>query len=161
MSNRVVTSFLLIIVLLQTTSESWIIRSCTSKNSAVYVSNPLGDSGTPSIKDYIDLKMENQLNTVLNKIFDKIDSSAIALKKEIKEDIKEIKEDIKELKKDINDSKEKVSKDIDELKKENNDIKNKIDVGINTVTAVGVVLGAFGIANISNFISAFKSLFGL
>ena len=129
MSNRVVT-YLLIIVVLQTTSDSWMIRSCTSKNSAVYVSNPLGDSGTPSVKDYIDLKIENQLNTVLNKIFDKIDTSAReihnenkAFQEKVSKDIKEITEEIKELKKVI-------TEDIDKIKKENNDIYLIFDVVI-------------------------------
>ena len=48
-----------------------------------------------------------------------------------------------------------------EMNKQVSDVKNKIEVAINTASAVGVLLGVFGIANIGSLIDLIKKLFNM
>ena len=54
-----------------------------------------------------------------------------------------------------------MNKQISDIKKDNYDVKNKIEVGINTASAVGVLLGIFGIANIGSLFDLIKKLFNM
>ena len=79
--------------------------------------------------------------------------------------ILEIKKDnesnLKEMKKDNESNLKEMNKQISDIKKDINDVKNKIQVGINTASAVGVLLGIFGIANIGSLFDLIKKLFNM
>jgi len=59
--------------------------------TTIFVATPLGPTGHPNTKDYIDVAVENKINDGLSKIFDKIDVSLKETKRENAESLKETK----------------------------------------------------------------------
>jgi vacuolar-type H+-ATPase subunit H len=137
---------------------------------------PLGTSGKPSVKDYVDLSILIQLLKAFNKIDSKIDNFTTKMENDNKEFITKYKKDIKEfITKMKNNNKESITKmekdykefitKIDAENKETNkkisEINNNIKVGMSTFLVICSFLSVLGITNLGNFITAVKGLLGL
>ena len=149
---------LFVLILLHSKCYGWLSghRRLTSL-TRTFISTPSG----PFDKDYVDERIDNRLNYVVNKISDKIDSNAKEMTLKIDSNAKEMTLKIEAIRKENSDTVKEIMLAVEAIKKDNLETKTLITVGINTASAVGVVLGIFGIANFGNLIDVIKSWFKL
>ena len=120
---------------------------------------PLRPTGQPSIKDYVDIKVKNDINDELSKIFNRIDEALNEIKQENAKSLAETKASLA-------DTKQENAIIVNEIRQTVKDLESKltgVQVNVNTgIATLKVFIGLFafvGFANIVNLLSFMKKLF--